>query len=123
MRNNNNYCVRVARDDLQITRCRKKVDEIKVSVVGLSQALGLLGNEVRMKIVYLLREEGRLCVCDLSEILEMKIPAISQHLRKLKDAKVLSSVREGVTIYYYVSPAMKSKLDTIFTLLPQGALV
>ena len=76
-----------------------------------------------MKILYLLREEGRLCVCDLSEILEMKIPAVSQHLRKLKDAELVYPEREGATIYYHISPGVKSNLDTVFRLLPEAALV
>ena len=53
-----------------------------------------------MKILYLLEEESELCVCDLADILEMTIPAVSQHLRKLKDGNVLQTRRNGQTIYY-----------------------
>ncbi|WP_425291189.1 ArsR family transcriptional regulator [Spirosoma linguale] len=45
--------------------------------------LNLAGNENRLKLIYLLKEEADLCVCDLSDILGMTIPAASQHLRKL----------------------------------------
>ncbi|MBK9939143.1 MAG: ArsR family transcriptional regulator, partial [Chitinophagaceae bacterium] len=35
-------------------------------------------------MIYLLEEEKELCPCDLSDILGMSIPAVSQHLRKLR---------------------------------------
>ena len=123
MKKDNNICVRVERDGAQIDRCKLKMKEIRASVSSLSRMLSLCGNEVRMKILFLLRQEGRLCVCDLSEILGMKIPAVSQHLRKLKDAELVFPEREGATIYYHISPSVKSKLDTVLSLLPEAALV
>lgn len=123
MDRDNNTCIRSDRDEEQIERCREKVEEIKIPVFGLSRILSLIGSEVRMKILFLLREEGRLCVCDLSEILEMKIPAVSQHLRKLKDAELVFPEREGVTIYYHIDPKMQSTINTVFSLLPKAELV
>ncbi|MEB2779582.1 ArsR family transcriptional regulator [Algoriphagus sp. C2-6-M1] len=35
-----------------------------------------------------LSTEKQLCPCDLSDILDMTTPAVSQHLRKLKDGRV-----------------------------------
>ena len=71
----------------------------------------------------LLKEEERLCVCDLSEILEMKIPAVSQHLRKLKDANVVISEREGTVIFYYLSPFMTDVLYPVFDLIAENEFV
>ncbi len=71
----------------------------------------------------LLKEEERLCVCDLSEILEMKIPAVSQHLRKLKDANVVISEREGTVIFYYLSPSMTDVLYPVFDLIAENEFV
>ena len=82
-------CIRVFADQQQIKRCQQRIEQVSLSVTGLSNALGLAGNEVRLKILFLLHEEGELCVCDLSDILDMKISAISQHLRKLKDGKIV----------------------------------
>ncbi len=47
------------------------------------------GNEVHQKILFLLSKEKEFCVCDLSDTPSMKIPAISQHLRKMKDSKII----------------------------------
>lgn len=74
----------------------------------------LLGSEVRLKIVYLLLKYERLCVCDISDIFGMKQSPVSQHLRKLKDAQILFSKREGLLINYYISPEYMKKLSSFF---------
>ncbi|GAA0564315.1 ArsR/SmtB family transcription factor [Chitinophaga japonensis] len=96
----NNVCIREQADPVQISNCRDKIAANERSFSQLSGILSLSGNEVRLKILYLLEEEGRLCPCDLSDILGMSIPAVSQHLRKLKDGSIIEAAREGQTIYY-----------------------
>lgn len=118
-RSNDNICIRLDRDMKQIDRCKTKVAEISDSVSDLSKILSLTGNEVRMKILFLLQEEEKLCVCDLGEILEMKTPAISQHLRKLKDAKMVVAEREGVTIYYHIHPKRKPDITLMLNMLSE----
>ncbi len=97
---NNETCIRPYADQVLIGECKKKLQKAETSFSRLSQVLSLAGNEVRIKILYLLEEENELCVCDLAEILEMTIPAVSQHLRKLKDGNILQTRRSGQTIYY-----------------------
>lgn len=109
-----NSCVRVVRDEQQIMDCKKHVEAIGDQIQDFSQVLKLAGNEVRMKILILLQKEGRLCVCDLGEILNMKIPAVSQHLRKLKDGKLLITEREGSTIFYSIDPDSQPVLYSLF---------
>ncbi len=60
----------------------------------------LLSNPIRLKIIHLLREQGRICVCDLKDIFGVTAPAISQHLAKLKAHKVVHSVKQGQTVFY-----------------------
>ncbi|MBN8672163.1 MAG: winged helix-turn-helix transcriptional regulator [Chitinophagales bacterium] len=93
-------CIRQFADKEQITDCREKIKTCDSSFKELSSVLDLAGNEVRLKILYLLDEEKELCPCDLSDILGMSIPAISQHLRKLKDGNIIEPRKEGQTIYY-----------------------
>ena len=81
----NNSCIRQQADIEQINRCKDTVSALNESFDYLANGLSLVGNSVRLKILYLLFEEKRLCVCDLSDILGMNISAISQHLRKMKD--------------------------------------
>ena len=93
-------CIRLYADQSQIAECKKKLKANTGSLSQLSKVLELASNEVRLTILYLLEEEDHLCPCDLSDILGMSIPAISQHLRKLKDGNVIEPRREGQTIYY-----------------------
>ncbi|RMF32298.1 MAG: transcriptional regulator, partial [Bacteroidetes bacterium] len=80
-----NRCVRQCRDEEQIARCRARVGEWTAETERMAAVLRLAANPVRLSVLRLLWEEGRLCVCDLSEILGMSIPAVSQHLKKLRE--------------------------------------
>ncbi|MBI1780603.1 MAG: winged helix-turn-helix transcriptional regulator [Sphingobacteriales bacterium] len=96
----NTTCIRQLADHEQIKNCKIKLRTAQKSFGSLSNILALAGNEVRLKIIYLLEEEKELCPCDLADILGMSIPAVSQHLRKLKDGNIVDTRREGQTIYY-----------------------
>ena len=106
----NQLCIRLLADKAQIDHCRKTLATNKNAFDQLSKVLALAGNEVRLKILFLLEEEKELCPCDLSDILEMSIPAISQHLRKLKDGNIIEGRREGQTIFYTLK---KEQLDLL----------
>lgn len=93
-------CIRLQADMEQIKSCREKLKANSKSFLQLGQILSLAGNEVRLKILFLLKEEKELCPCDLSDILRMSIPAVSQHLRKLKDGNIIKSRKDGQTIFY-----------------------
>ena len=95
-----NTCIRLFADQEKIKNWKDKLKTAQRSFAGLSNILALAGNEARLKIVYLLEEEKELCPCDLADILGMSIPAVSQHLRKLKDGNIVETRKEGQTIYY-----------------------
>ena len=56
----------------------------------------------------------RLCPCDIADILEMSVPAVSQHIRKMKDAEIITSRREGQTLYYSLVKSEDNVLNGIF---------
>ena len=97
---NDNTCIRVLADINQINECRRDLQRVGNDIVSFSRALDLAGNEVRLKILFLIYKEGEMCPCDLSDVLGMKVPAISQHLRKLKDGGILQDKKVGQTIFY-----------------------
>lgn len=97
---NNNTCIRLFADQEQIKNCKATLKIAQKSFNQLSDILSLAGNEARLKIIYLLEEEKELCPCDLADILSMTVPAVSQHLRKLKDGNIVETRKEGQTIYY-----------------------
>lgn len=111
---NDNTCIRLFADQEQIKNCKDKLKTAQKSFVSLSNILALAGNEVRLKIVYLLEEEKEVCPCDLSDILGMTIPAVSQHLRKLKDGNIVETRKEGQTIYYSLTQENLKILKSFF---------
>lgn len=111
---NNQSCIRLFADKVQIENCRRMLHDNKKELKKLSKIFSLTGNEVRLKILFLLEEEHELCPCDLSDILGMSIPAISQHLRKLKDGGMVESRREGQTIFYSLVSGNDTLLRPIF---------
>jgi ArsR family transcriptional regulator len=58
-----------------------------------------LSDEKRLRILALLAG-GELCVCELTEALQLSQSLLSFHLRTLKDAGMVVDRREGRWIYY-----------------------
>jgi DNA-binding transcriptional ArsR family regulator len=77
---------------------------------------------VRLKIVYLLFDQERLCVCDISDILGMNISAVSQHLRKMKDRNLLEIDREAQTIFYSLTVEYEKLLKPFFDILDKNKI-
>lgn len=109
-----NTCIRLYADPVQIKNCKEKVEKTSTAFSQMSAVLSLAGNDIRLKILYLLEEEKELCPCDLSDILEMSIPAISQHVRKMKDGGIIQSRKEGQTIFYSLKPEHLKMLRSLF---------
>jgi len=116
-------CIRLEADPKQIMDCREVVQELDNSFDDLSNILSLTGNSVRLKILYLLNQEENLCVCDLSDILEMNVSAISQHLRKLKDRNIIHSRKEAQTIFYSIKKDKISLLIPFFKILDDSKVL
>ena len=119
----NNSCIRQQADIKQINRCKETVSELNETFDYLANGLSLVGNSVRLKILYLLFEEKRLCVCDLSDILGMNISAISQHLRKMKDRNLLDTERDAQTIFYSLTPEYSTLLNPFFEILDKNKIL
>jgi DNA-binding transcriptional ArsR family regulator len=111
---NKNGCIRVYADTNQIDNCKIKLADNQQAIIYLSSLMNMAGNEVRFKMLYLLVDDQKLCVCDLSDILGMKIQAVSQHLRKLRDSGIVQSDKVGQTIFYHVIDEYQVLLRVFF---------
>lgn len=70
-----------------------------LEVAGLSEIFKVLGNETRTQILYLLSIQ-EMCVCDIAQVMEMTLPAVSHHLRLLKMMRIVKYRREGKNVFY-----------------------
>lgn len=116
-------CIREVADLKQINRCIDSLNEVEKSIDRLVRILKLAGNDVRLKILYLLSKEDQLCPCDLGDILDMSIPAISQHLRKLKDGGLVETARNGQVINYSLNPIYKKILSPNFEHIKNNSIM
>jgi len=64
-----------------------------------------LGDPIRLTLVDVLRKHaGKVCVCELVPLFDVSQSTLSHHLKKLRDAGIVDSERQGLWAYYYVSP-------------------
>lgn len=82
-------------------------------VHDLAELFKTMGDPTRIKILYALKE-SELCVCDLSELLNMSSSAISHQLRVLRNNKLVKYRKEGRSVYYSLDD------DHIMCLFGQG---
>jgi ArsR family transcriptional regulator len=59
-----------------------------------------LGDETRLKMLWLLMNRRELCVCDLMEVLNTTQSKASRHLRTLYHTGLVNSRRQGQWMYY-----------------------
>jgi ArsR family transcriptional regulator len=85
----------------------------------MAETLKLLADRTRLTILALLRER-ELCVCEIVEILETTQPNISQHLRKLKSAGLVSEARRGQWVYYSLSLEQLPFVQAVMEYVPSA---
>ena len=64
-----------------------------------AELLKVFGDATRVRIIFVLCQ-SEMCVCDIARLLGMTQSAISHQLRVLKQARLVSSRRDGKTIFY-----------------------
>lgn len=95
-------CEPVVYPDVQKERARR--------IATISKAIG---DPIRLQLVDVLRKHaGKVCVCELVPLFDVSQPTLSHHLRKLREAGIVDSERQGLWAYYYVIPNALEELST-----------
>ena len=80
----------------------------------LAQIFKALGDETRLEIVNMLR--GRqLCVCEIIDAFTLSQPAISHHLKILRQAGVIDDAKEGKWVFYSLNPEAFRLIEAFLT--------
>ncbi|MCW8934933.1 MAG: metalloregulator ArsR/SmtB family transcription factor [Gammaproteobacteria bacterium] len=74
--------------------------------IETSTLFSALSNEIRLRCLMLLQQQGELCVCELTHALNLSQPMISRHLALLRSNGLVSDRRAGQWIYYQVNPEL-----------------
>lgn len=84
------------------------------------QAFSAVTEPTRLQILFLLGEKGRLCVGDIASHFRISRPAVSHHLKILKDNNLVLGEKSGQEVYYSVAISnLVSKLRLLADCLEQ----
>ena len=87
-------------------------DVERVQAERMGEVAKALGDPVRIQLVDVLRKHaGKVCVCELVPLFDLSQPTVSHHLKKLRDAGIVGSERQGLWAYYYVKPEALEELS------------
>ncbi len=83
-----------------------------------------LGDPARVSILATLaRAQSEVCVCDFTSGLDLNQSTVSHHLKLLKDAGLVTSVRRGTWGYYSLSSDAEARVEAaLATILPKKVL-
>jgi ArsR family transcriptional regulator len=79
----------------------------------LGRIFKALSDETRLTIMGLVFRHGRLCVCEVEQILGITQSKASRHLRYLRDAGILEDEREGLIVNYRLPQKQVGDLPVI----------
>ena len=65
-----------------------------------------LADDTRLKSLLLIDREQELCVCELTEGLQVSQPKVSRHLAQLRAYGLLKDRRDGQWIFYRINPEL-----------------
>ena len=84
------------------------LDETQAS--DLAQAFAALADPVRLRLLSLIADAGRICACDLLQPLGKSQPTVSHHTRVLADAGLITGEKQGRWVWWSIVP---SRLDAV----------
>jgi ArsR family transcriptional regulator len=87
-------------------------------LVKIAELFKALSDPTRLKIVNALIL-SEMCVCDISALLNMNQPAISHHLKVLRQTQLIKYRRNGKIVYYslddeHIAPLFKQGHAHVF---------
>ncbi len=83
--------------------CKERIEEITSKFKECRKAISAMGDETRQLILITLLESdfNGIRVGEITEKTHLSRPAVSHHLKILKEAEIVNVRREGTKNYYY----------------------
>ncbi|HEY7668655.1 MAG TPA: metalloregulator ArsR/SmtB family transcription factor [Actinomycetota bacterium] len=79
--------------------------------------LKALGHPVRLGIALRLAREPETCACDFADVFAVSQPTVSEHLRVLRTAGIVTTKRRGTQICYSLDPSAIRQIRSILASL------
>jgi ArsR family transcriptional regulator len=100
---------------MSMQRCCPEVAVFDRPLDDAAALFKALGDPARAVILATLaRAADEVCVCDFTSGLGLNQSTVSHHLKLLKDAGLVTSVRRGTWGYYSLAPDARTRLDAAF---------
>ncbi|EOR06995.1 MULTISPECIES: ArsR/SmtB family transcription factor [Acinetobacter] len=80
-----------------------------------------LSDPTRLDIIKWVLVRENVCVCELTELLQLSQPKISRHLALLRNLSVLLDQRKGQWVYYRVNPDLPEWANAVLKIIAQSA--
>ncbi|TCB68881.1 ArsR/SmtB family transcription factor [Acinetobacter sp. ANC 4178] len=80
-----------------------------------------LSDPTRLDIIKWVMARENVCVCELTELLQLSQPKISRHLALLRNLSVLLDQRQGQWVYYRVNPDLPEWANAVLKIIAQSA--
>lgn len=68
-------------------------------LTGVAELFKVLSDDTRSKLIYALGQR-ELCVREMAELMDLSLPAVSHHLRILRELDLVSARRAGKEVFY-----------------------
>ncbi|GAC1307861.1 MAG: metalloregulator ArsR/SmtB family transcription factor [Vulcanimicrobiaceae bacterium] len=109
---------------MAIQRCCPETPVYNRDLSDEAMLFKALADPARASILATLaRSEHEVCVCDFTSGLDLNQSTISHHLKLLKDAGLVNSVRRGTWGYYSLAPDAHARLEAaLASVLPTKVL-
>ena len=76
-----------------------------------------LSDPTRLDILKLVMAKQSVCVCELTEQLELNQPKISRHLALLRNHSILLDQRQGQWVYYRLNPNLPEWANDVLNII------
>ena len=76
-----------------------------------------LSDPTRLDILKLVIARKNVCVCELTEQLELSQPKISRHLALLRNLAILLDQRQGQWVYYRLNPNLPEWAKSVLNII------
>lgn len=92
--------------DKQVCGLNPESEYVELAV----EVFAMLADATRVKIILALRNAEEMSVNHIADVVDKSPAAVSQHLAKLRLARMVSTRREGTTVFYRLTDEHASEL-------------
>lgn len=88
----------------------KKIVTNLPDVMKYAQQFKALSDPIRLTVLHLLAMNGKLCVCDLEDLLNLPQSKLSYHLKILLNAELIQKETSATWSYYWIEEVTAREL-------------